>query len=267
MNIDPRATSHFSVLSLGIALLLFIGMLLFLEIGRRIALRATSRIGDAARTGVGVVDSAVYAVLALLLGFIFNGAMSRFDARRQLVVQEASAMSTAWQRIEVLPSAAQASTRAAFSRYVDAVTGVHVTSPGSPPFQRHWSDIAPAQNDLWTRSVAASLADAAGEKARMLLLPSLNEMFDSVDRELQATRNHPPKIIWVMLLVSALAASMFAGYSMANQQARNWLFTTGTAATIAIVMYVVVQLEYPRLGIVNVSTIDRPLLELRTSLR
>jgi len=267
MNIDPTTSARFSALSLGTALLLFFGMLLFLEIGRRISLRATSRMGDAARTGVGVVDSAVYAVLALLLGFMFNGAMTRFDTRRDMVIQEASAMSTAWQRIDALPPAAQATIRTAFTRYVDAVAGVHQTAPGSPTFQRHWQDIAPAQNDLWTRSVVASLADAGGEKARMLLLPSLNEAFDAVDRELQAIRNHPPKIIYVMLLVAALASALFAGYSMANRSGRNWLFNTGIAATIAIVMYVVIQLEYPRLGVVNVAAIDRPLIELKTSLR
>jgi hypothetical protein len=223
--------------------------------------------GDAARTGVGVVDSAVYAVLALLLGFMFNGAMSRFDTRRQLIVQEASAMSTAWQRIDALPSPAQPVIRAAFTRYVDAIIGIHVTEPGSARFQTHWADMAPAQNDLWTRSVTASLADAGGEKARMLLLPSLNEAFDAVDAELQATRNHPPQIIYAMLLVAAFAAAMFAGYSMANRGARNWLFTIGIAATIAIVMYVVIQLEFPRLGVVNVAVIDRPLLELPASLR
>ena len=267
MTGDYPQPAQFSVLAAGVALALFFGMLLFLELGRQIAFRASRRVGDAARTGVGVVDSAVYAVLALLLGFMFNGAMSRFDARRELVIQEASAMSTAWQRIETLPSAAHAPIREAFRRYVAAVVGVHVTTPGSPIFARHLDDITPAQDDLWTRAVAACLADAGGEKARMLMLPSLNETFDAVDRELHATRNHPPRIIYVMLLVAAFASAMFAGYSMANQRARNWLFVIGIATTVATVMYVVIQLEYPRLGVVDLSVIDQPLVQLQRSLR
>ncbi|HMC55646.1 MAG TPA: hypothetical protein VKH19_10770 [Gemmatimonadaceae bacterium] len=267
MDVNPALVSRFSLLAALLTVVLFATMLFFLEVGRRIGIRSQQKIGEASRTGVGVVDSAVYAVLALLLGFMFNGATGRFDARRDLVTQEVSTMSTAWQRIDALPAQAQPTIRDALKRYVDAVVGVHVTSPGSPQFNRHASDLVPAQDDLWTRAMAASLADAAGDKARMLLLPSLNEMFDVVDRERLAVRNHPPLIIWVMLSVAALAAALFAGYSMALAKSRNWLFILGTAATISIVTYVVLELEYPRLGFVRVSAIDRGLVEVRQTMR
>jgi hypothetical protein len=267
MDVDPKIASSFSFLALALAVSLFLGMMAFLELGRRIALRARRQRGETSGLGLGVVEGLVHAVLALLLGFMFNGAMNRFDSRRELVTQEVGAISTSWQRIATLPAAAQPTIRGALTRYVDAVVGVHITEPGSPVFRRHAAELAPAQDDLWTRAVAACLAGTDGDKARMLLLPTINELFDVVDRERLASTNHPPRIIYVMLLVAAFAGAMFAGYSMANEKTRNWLFIIGIAATISIVMYVVIELEFPRLGVVNTTVMDRALIDARAALR
>src|SRR5437867_6093475 len=67
---------------------LFFGMLLFLEIGRRIGIRRMKEDGGTAGEGVGAVDGAVFALLGLLIAFTFSGASARFDTRRQLIVEE-----------------------------------------------------------------------------------------------------------------------------------------------------------------------------------
>jgi hypothetical protein len=252
----------------GIALALFLGMLAFLEMGRRFGIRQTAKHGTAARSGVGVVDSAVYAVLALLLGFIFSGATSRYDHRRELVATQASTIGTAWQRIGALPAETQPRIRADFRRYVDAILASYASPkpPRSDEAVRERAAIVRLQDDLWNNSLAACLAPD-GEKARMLLLPSLNEMFDAIDRERLARLIHPPKVIWLMLFVAAMSAALFAGYSMSSGPTRNWMYIVGTAATISIVTYVIIEIEYPRLGAVRVDEYDRVLVETRQGLR
>jgi hypothetical protein len=54
-----------------------------------------------------VIDGAVFGLMALLLGFSFSGAVSRFDTRRELIVQETNAIGTAWLRVDLLPDAAR----------------------------------------------------------------------------------------------------------------------------------------------------------------
>ena len=63
----------------------------------------------------------------------------------------------------------------------------------------------------------------------------------------------------------ALASALLAGYGMAP--ARNWLHILGCAATIAIAVYVIVDLEYPRFGLIRVGAFDQSLLELRASMQ
>ena len=256
---------NFGLLSVSIAVGLFLAMLLFLEIGRRIGIRRMRDRGPDARVGVGVVDSAVYAVLALFLGFTFSGATSRFDHRRELVAQEVTSMGTAWSRIAMLPSELQPPVRAEFQRYVDALVTSYTAPTTAGDAERQRNAVVRIKSDLWARAVAAC-STTVGEKARMLLLPSLNEMFDNVEHEHLARRMHPPGVIYLMLGVAAFAASLFAGYAMSNAVTRNWLFSIGIAATISIMTYVIIELEYPRLGWVRVNGFDQALVELRATL-
>ena len=257
---------HFVLMTILLAGSLFLAMLIFLEIGRRIGIRQTKKYGEGARVGVGVVDSAVYAVLALLLGFTFSGATSRFDGRRDLVVKEVNAITSAWKRVDALPATSQVVVRDAMRRYVDELIETYPVIAHTHEVLRGRDQMIAAQNDLWSKSLTACLAPG-GEPARMLLLPALTEMFNYVDSERLARRANPPPVIYIMLAVAALAAAMFAGYAMSTGPNRNWLFWIGTAATISIVVYVILELEFPRLGLVRVYAIDQALVDVRASMK
>jgi len=96
---------------------LFVGVLAFLELGRRIGRR---RIASGGEAGFGAVESAVFGLMGLLIAFTFSGAAGRFDARRDLVTREANAIGTAWLRIDLVPGEAQAKLRDLFRRYLDS---------------------------------------------------------------------------------------------------------------------------------------------------
>ena len=262
---SPHA--RFALFALGMSLLLFLAMLLFFELGRQLGIVQAARLGESVRSGLGAVDGVVFAVVSLLLGFTFHGANTRFDRRRDLVANEVVAISAAWSRIETLPAEQQQGIRAAFRRYVDSVITSYTDTKrvGSPESKQQHADTTRAQNETWQLSIDACLSER-GEKARMLLLPSLNEMFHSVEKERLARRMHPPRVIWVMLGLATLAAALFAGYSMSASPVRNWLYIVGTAATISIVTYVILELEYPRLGLIRVDAFDRVLLDLRATM-
>jgi hypothetical protein len=256
---------QFALLTIAITIGLFLCILLFLEIGRRLGLRQSARLGSDARVGVGVVDGSVYGLLALLLGFMFSGAAARFDYRRQLVAEEANAMGTAWERVDLLADDQQVAIRDAFRRYLDALIAWYAASPGTASTTHQPPDVTRAQNELWSLSVSACLTPS-GEAARVLLLPSLNEMFGDVERERVARNIHPPPIIFVMLGVAAIAAALFAGYAMAAGAKRNWIYMLGIAAAVSIATYVILELEYPRLGLVRMTNVDRGLRELRAGM-
>jgi hypothetical protein len=255
----------FAALAGGIALAFFVAMLILLEVGRRLGVKQLERLGPDSRAGVGASDAAVYGLFALLIGFSFSHATTRFDHRRELVAKEVNAIGTAWDRIDALPAAGQTPLRDGFRRYVDAQLASY-DQPGSiakglvePPA------VTSAHRDIWKGAVTATLAPG-GEPARMLLLPALNDMFGVAEEERLARRIHPPGVIFAMLGISALAVALFAGYGIASKSARNRVFTIGVAASIAMALYVIIELEYPRLGLVRVDDMDRALAQLRATM-
>src|SRR5512147_455234 len=98
---------------------LFVGMILLLEFGRRLGRRREGKDEEGARAGLGAVEGAVFALLGLLIAFTFSGAASRFDARRELIVEEANAIGTAYLRLDILPAGAQPALREKFRQYVE----------------------------------------------------------------------------------------------------------------------------------------------------
>jgi hypothetical protein len=260
-----KTRTDFGIHAAAAALGIFAGMLVFMELGRQIGLHELAREGTAARGAIGVIDGAIFALVSLLLGFSFNGAAARFDNRRSLVSNQVNAIGTAWQRIDLLPGSLQSDVRRPFVRYVDELLASYTAKTEPPDPLRVPERIAGAEADLWAATVAACL-DAAGEKARVLLIPTVNEMLGAVEKERLARRIHPPRAIYAMLAVLTLTASLFGGYSMAATE-RNWLHLIGVAAAISMTVYVVLDLEFPRRGFIRISLMDDALAELRRTMK
>jgi hypothetical protein len=87
---------------------------------RNIGLRQLAEEGESASKGLGAIEGAIFGLLGLILAFSFSGALTRFDARRHLVVEEANDIGTAWLRIALLPADAQSHMRDLFRRYLDS---------------------------------------------------------------------------------------------------------------------------------------------------
>ncbi len=265
MERGTRIRTGHSVRALLLALSLFIAFVVCVELGRRIGLHQLAAVGEGARAGVGVIDGALFGLLSLLLGFSFSGAASRFDKRRELVAEESNTIGTAWQRIDALAPEHQGALRPLFIRYFDELLEFYRNASGTNDPTRESPALTDAGNALWSSAVAFCMT-TEGEKARMLLLPSLNEMFGAIERERLARRIHPPRIIFAMLAITALAAAIFGGYEMSNAPARNWLYIIGVALAISFTTYVIAELEYPRLGLVRIDSMDHALNELRETL-
>ena len=245
---------------------LFAGMLVLLELGRRVGLRRIKEEGAASVEGYGVVDGAVFAMLGLLIAFTFSGASTRFDARRQLTVEETNNIGTAYLRIDLLPPSAQEPLREKFRRYLDVRIQIYERLPDLAAAREYLSRSSELQTQIWRDSVAASRAEGAAPGAAILVMPALNAMFDITTTQMMATQMHPPVIVFVMLFGLALAASLLAGYGMVGSKFLSRFHMVGFALVMALVVYVIMDVEYPRLGLIQVDAFDQALLDLRASM-
>ncbi len=244
--------------------ILFVGLLGCLVLGRRLGVRDAA--SEAERSEVGAIDGAVFALLGLLIAFTFSGAAERFEGRRHLIVQEANAIGTAYLRLDVLPPATQPALRESFRRYVDTRLAVYRAIPDMVAVHEALRRADTLQDEIWRQAVSACQA-SPGWRPDQLVLPALNEMIDITTTRTVATQNHPPAVIYIMLVVLALVASVLAGYAMAGGARARRIHAAAFALVLSATVYVIVDLEYPRAGLIRIDTADQLLVDVRAKMR
>lgn len=249
------------------ALGLFVGMLLAIEVGGRLAMKNFKGDQKTDEAAAGLIDAAVFGLMSLLIAFTFSGAASRLDHRRDLVINEANAIGTAYLRLNLLPIETQSPLRDLFRQYLDARLDVFQKLPDMVAAEASLLRANQLQSRIWPMAVEACQASGS-VPATTLLLSALNEMFDIANlRNMTSRVMHPPLVIFIMLFALGLLSSLLAGYSMGNNRDSNRFHVIGFAAIIAVTVYVILDIEYPRAGLFRVDAVDRALIELRGSMQ
>lgn len=255
------------ITALPFATAMFFGMLVCLEIGRRLGKRALER-DPQLMSNHNAVDTSVFALYGLLLAFTFSGAPGRLDKRRELIAQEASAIGTAYLRLDLLAPESQPPMREQFRQYVDLRLLAYRKLPDITAAEKELAESEALQKQIWSEAVAATRSAGPHPEAGKMLLPALNEMFNITILRTMASRVHPPTIIFGLLFLLALVCSLMAGYGMAISKERSWLHILAFAAVAVITVFVVLEIEYPRIGFLTVENrYDQVLVDVRQSMQ
>ena len=187
-------------------------------------------------------------LLSLLIGFAMSMAVSRFDERKQLVIDEANAIGTAYLRVgmqvEPMPTLAPAM----FRDYVDARLAIFGTSSGvdeRDPAVRRARQI---QDELWKQATATARKTPTPIAA--LYVAALNEMIDLDAKRVAAQRNRIPLDIWALMSVLAILTSLIVGY---GQRHRAAMATFIPVLMVAISLSLIADLDSPANGLIQVS--------------
>lgn len=250
-----------------IVVVLFCGMLLCFELGRRLGLARLARDPGGIDKGSGSVEGAVLGLLGLLLAFTFSGAGARFEERRFLIADETSAISTAYLRLDLLPAASQPQIRQLFREYLDARIAAYRNVADTPAMAAALATAGTLQEQIWSAAVVAVRSPDAAPQAAMLLLPALNEMIDVTTTRAVAFQNHPPRVIYLLLGGVGLACALLLGYASCTTRLRSWLYILLFAATVSLTLFVILDLEFPRFGTIRIDAADQALVELGKMMR
>src|ERR1700751_4160465 len=110
----------FMLFAVAIAALFFVGSLVALRLGQHFGLRHRKRSGGEGIGGLATIEGAIFGLMGLLLAFTISGALQRFDDRRQLVIQEATAATTAYDRLALFEGELAHELRRKLKEYVRA---------------------------------------------------------------------------------------------------------------------------------------------------
>ena len=198
-------------------------------------------------------------LLALIIGFTFSMALSRFEARRTAVLSEANAIGTAALRGQMLQEPYRSTVAPLFKEYMMIRIVSSTESPGSPKVSQAIQRSLGIQNELWRAGMAAAASNPQVVPSG-LFIQALNRMFDAHEERLSAARNQVPLVVFVLLEAIAIVAFAFEGYGLQLAQVRNrtviWIMVLMVGSAIMLV----VDLDRPQSGFITVD--QTPLLDL-----
>lgn len=247
------------------AFLLF-GVLSCLKLGWIWGRRKLAELGDDGHAGAGVLEGSIFGLMGLLIAFTFTGAADRFDHRRDLITQHVNAIGTAWLRLDLLDESTRAKARGLFRQYVDTLLRITNASRDPAAVHNHLEHLSALQAGIWSTLVEAAKRDKSQPLAQ-LLLPAANEVFDLTESRRLSTRQHPPPAIYAMLGLLMLVSSLMAGFAMAKAKLQSRLHLIGFAVIMSLSVYLILDFEFPRLGLVNIDSFDQAMIELRDSMK
>jgi hypothetical protein len=245
---------------------LFVCILLFVWIGRWIGGQRSREETERERVGLVTVETAIYALLGLMIAFTFSGATARFDMRRAQTVQEANAIGTAYLRLDLLPAAAQPALRDKFRSYTEARMAVYRALPDLAASSAHAARADALQAEIWSGSLAA--LRNAPPQASLLVVPALNDMIDITTTRAISLRTHTPPIILAALGMLTLVCALLVGYGLAGGKpfATN-LHMIGFAVMMTVTIYVILDLDHPRVGLIRLDYVDQALEGVRAGMK
>ncbi len=256
---------NFTLYALGVIATIIAASLACMECGRWLGIRRQARDPEGVKSGASAVDAAVFALMGLLLAFTFSGAAGRFDARRATIVDEANCIGTAWLRFDLLPAAAQPQLREKLRQYVDARIAAFRKAQDLAAARSELAQADALQKEIWTLAVAAG-RDSGSSTVSLLLLPALNQMFDVATTRTMQARTHQPMVIYAILGLLVLASALLAGYRLGADKGHDWFHELAFVVTISLAVYVTLDLEFPRMGLIRLSTMDQVMMDVRAGM-
>ncbi|MCA9023087.1 MAG: hypothetical protein KDA74_23220, partial [Planctomycetaceae bacterium] len=242
---------------------LSVGMVVSALLGFRVGRRRFLSSPETARVSTSTVDAAILSLLGLLVAFTFSSAYSRYNMRRDLIVEEVNAIGTAYLRLDLLPTESRDKMQNLFRDYVDSrIRMWHLLADRQAALAEN-ENAERLQNQIWQNAIEATAEETHGD-ARKLLLPVLNDMIDLTTKRLTAIQSHPPMIIACLLGLTALAAAWIIGFGMSKSEAPSYLHLIGFSLVVTLSFYVILDLEYLRFGLVTLDTPHELLVELKT---
>lgn len=245
---------------MGILVLLLLATFGSMEVGYLWGVQR-SRKGQSDVAQLGTIQGAILGLLGLLLGFSFSGAATRFVDRQDLIVQEANAIGTAYLRADLLTDPHAEFLRKTLETYVqDRVsffqTGTALIEPGLA--QR----TAQQHRDMWQ---AALEGVQETSHVAVVVLPAVNDVIDLHTTRIATAHRHLPLLIITLLVVCAALGMLSVGFGCGLSGKRSRLMTSSLALLVCTVLWVTIDLDYPRHGGIQIR--QQPLLDLLESFR
>ena len=234
-----------------------------LEVGYRLGRRARLNSDETSKSQSGTIEGAVIGVLALLLAFTLSMSITRYDTRRQLVLEEANSIGTTYLRSKLLPAPYATQAADLLRQYVANRLDFYDDRLDAAQLQQTNDRATQLQGQLWAIAMAASAQDNRS-LSTSLFVQSLNDTIDLQATRLAATRSIVPETVVLLLLMVAVATAAIVGYNSGLSSRRHLFAGIILIVLIALIIWVLIDLDRPARGLILIS--QQSMIDLQQTL-
>jgi hypothetical protein len=216
-------------------------------------------IKDDERSDLDLVISASLTLLALIIGFTFSMAVSRYDQRKNYEEEEANAIGTEYLRADLLPPAGAARVRGLLLQYLDQRLLFYTVRDASR-LKGIDTETARLQAAMW--SAVQSAAGAQPTPPVALAVMGMNDVLNRQGYTQAAWWNRIPLAAWVLMFTLAVCCCLLIGY---GAHRRGNLFFMVFPFLVAMAFFLIADIDSPRYGVIRVA--PQNLLSLSQSLQ
>jgi len=223
--------------------------LLAAEGGYRLGLAWRERRPEEKEGAIGTMTGATLGLLAFLVAFVTSMAVSRFDNRRQLVIDEADSIGTTWLRAGYLDEPYRTEIRDLLRDYVD----IRIHLPNLARLAEVRSRSEQIHGELWSRAEAVALQNPDSTTAA-LFISSLNDTIDLHTKRLIAlTAGRLPETILIGIFLVAFLAMALLGFQNSFHGKRSEIALVGLVLVFSLLILLIIDLDRPNEGLLRVS--------------
>jgi hypothetical protein len=232
-------------------LLLFLPSILILWLSALFgsALRQRRPLKEEERPDFAVVQTATLTLLALLIGFSFSMATTRYDLRKNYEEAEANAIGTEYVRAGLLPPANAATVRDQLRKYTDLRIAFYRTRNRSE-LQQINGATAQLQAEMWSEIQSPAVAQPTPVMA--LAVSGMNDVLNSQGYTQAAWWNRIPTSAWGLLIISAVCCNILVGYGARGDATNIRLFLV-LPLVVSIAFLLIADIDSPRGGLIHVA--------------
>jgi hypothetical protein len=246
--------------SVVIALSIFAVMLLFNYAGIKVGLW---RFKNTSRKNIEEIDATeggLLGLLALLLAFTFGASNTRHDKRFEAFIKEADDISIVILRADLYPDSIRTIFRQDFSDYVEARIAFYEVGFEQEKILAAIEKSNNISKRIWDRAVLLA-KDKENIIASNQMLPGLNTMFVNAKEQSALTNARVPALILWMLFILCFVSSFIFGYGLRTKI--DWIVIYGYSLMISLCIYVILDLDRPRGGLITMEKAQQEIVELR----
>jgi hypothetical protein len=193
-----------------------------------------------------ILLGATLTLLALIIGFTFSMAVSRYDQRKNLEEQEANAIGTEYVRAHLLPGPDAARVQVLLKRYLNQRI-LFYKSPHGEPLRQINAQTAELQTQMWSAIETRAAAEPTPVVA--LTVVGMNDVLNSEGYTQAAWWNRIPVAAWTLLIVISIFCNLLIGY---RAHGRNAFLFLILPIALSISLFLIADIDSPRRGVIRV---------------